>query len=114
VTIEDLLPLVQRIERRLISTSNFLTHAAKLEMDNSVFSALPRFYMGKIKLSPTVAKQIDKYRKYCLWRGADLNARKPSLAAWKLITRPKKRGLGVLNLESQNDALLLKKLHNFF
>jgi hypothetical protein len=49
--------------------------------------------MGKIKIPPIVIKQIDKYRKHCMWRGADLNARKPPLAAWKLATRPKKEGV---------------------
>lgn len=40
---------------------------------------------------------------------------KPPLAAWSLVTRPKKEGgLGVLNLTTQNDALLLKSLHKFF
>jgi hypothetical protein len=48
-------------------------------------------------------------------RGAYLNARKPPLTVWKLATRPKKEGwLGILNLETQNDALLLKNHHKFF
>jgi hypothetical protein len=107
--VEDFLPLVQRIERRLTTTSNFLTQASRMEMVNSILSALPTFYMGKIKIPPTVIKQIDKYKKHCMWRGADLNARKPPLATWKLATRPKKEGgLGILNLETQNDSLLLK------
>jgi hypothetical protein len=25
----------------------------------------------------TVIKQVDKYRKHCLWRGADINANHP-------------------------------------
>jgi hypothetical protein len=80
-----------------------------------VLSALPTFYIGKIKIPPTVIKQIDKYRKYCMWRGVYLNAGKPPLAAWKLATRPNKEGgMGILNLETQNDALLLKNLHKFF
>ena len=33
--IEDFLPLVQRVERRLISTSLFLSQAGKLEMVNT-------------------------------------------------------------------------------
>jgi hypothetical protein len=113
--VEDFLPLVQRIERRLTTTSNFLTQASRMEMVNSILSALPTFYMGKIKIPPTVIKQIDKYKKHCMWRGADLNARKPPLATWKLATRPKKEGgLGILNLETQNDSLLLKNLHKFY
>jgi hypothetical protein len=41
--------------------------------------------------------------------------KKKTLAAWHLATRPKKEGgLGIINLRTQNDALLLKNLHKFF
>jgi hypothetical protein len=44
-----------------------------------------------------------------------LNARKPPLAACKLVCKPKKKsGLGVIKLRLQNDALLMKKLDKFF
>jgi hypothetical protein len=58
---------------------------------------------------------VDKYRKYCMWRGSDINAKKPPLAAWSLATRPKyEGGHGILNTATHNDALLLKNLHKFF
>jgi hypothetical protein len=82
---------------------------------NSVMSSLPTFYMCTIKLPISIIKQIDKYMRHCLWRGVDLNAKKPPLATWKLVTRPKKKGgLGVLKLRVQNDALLMKNLHKVF
>jgi hypothetical protein len=113
--VEDFLPLVQRIERRLVSTSNFLTQAGKLKIVNSVLSALPTFFMSTLKLPPTVIKLIYKYKKHCFWRGSDLNDKRPPLAAWSLATRPKKEGgLGIVNLHTQNDALLLKSIHKFF
>jgi hypothetical protein len=60
-------------------------------------------------------KQVDKYRKHCLWIGADLNAKSPPKAAWEMLCIPKKEGgLGVINLRAQNKALLLKNLHKFF
>jgi len=65
--VEDFLPVVQRIERRLLATSLFLTQADKLEMVNTVLTALPTYYMSTLKLPPTVIEQIDKYRKHCLW-----------------------------------------------
>jgi hypothetical protein len=35
--------------------------------------------------------------------------------AWDLVCLPKKEGgLGVIRLQTHNDALLLKNLHNFF
>jgi hypothetical protein len=33
-------------------------------------------------LPKTIIEQIDKYRKHCLWRGFDINAKSPSKAAW--------------------------------
>jgi hypothetical protein len=98
-TAQDCLPMVLRIERRLISTSLWLTQVGKLQLVNAVMSSLLTFYMCTIKLPISIIKQIDKYKRHCLWRGGNLNAKKPPLAAWKLVTRPKKKGgLGVLGL----------------
>ena len=50
-----------------------------------------------------------------IYDGPDINAKKPPKAAWELVCLPKKQGgLGVLNLRTQNKALLLKHLHKFF
>lgn len=58
---------------------------------------------------------VDTYRIYLLWRGSDINAKKVPLAAWEMVCRPKKEGgLGVLQLSTQNDALLMKYLHKFY
>jgi hypothetical protein len=75
----------------------------------------PACLMNNHWLPPFVIEQIDKYRKHCVWRGSDLNAKKPPLTAWSLATKPKKEGgFGIINLKCQNNALLLKNLHNFF
>jgi hypothetical protein len=113
--LDDFLPMVHKVEKRLTCTSLFLSQAGKLEMVNSVLSALPTYYMCTLKLPPTVIKQIDKYQKHCVWRGGDINAKKPPLEAWHMVTRPKSEGgLGVINLSTQNDVLLLKSLHKFY
>jgi hypothetical protein len=113
--IEHFMPLMRRIERRLTSTSIFLSQAGKLELVNSVFSSAAIYYTATIKLHKGVVRQLDKYRRHCLWRGSDLNSKKPSKAAWTLVCVPKKQGvLGVLNLNVHNDAMLLKFLHKFF
>lgn len=84
-------------------------------MTNAVLSALPTFTMCTYLLPKTVIKQIDKFRKYCLWRRSNINCKKPPKAAWKLVCVPKEcGGLGVLNLYTQNGSLLLKHLHKFF
>jgi hypothetical protein len=75
--LEAFLPLIQKMERRLASTSLFLSQAGRLQMVNIVFSSLHMCYMCTLRLPKTVIKQIDKYRRHCLWRGADINAKKP-------------------------------------
>lgn len=38
-----------------------------------------------------------------------------TLAAWDMVCKPKQKGrLGVINIETQNKALLLKNLHKFY
>jgi hypothetical protein len=80
-TAESFLPIVMRIERRLTSTSNFLTLAGRLEMVNLVLSSLPTYFMSVMEIPLSIRHQIDIYRKQWFWRGADLNVRKPPLAA---------------------------------
>lgn len=97
----DFSPLVSRCERRLAATSTFLNQAGRLELTNSVFSAFPTFCMGTFALHVTVISQIDKFRKHCLWRGADINAKQRPKAAWTGVCRSKDEGgLGVLNLRT--------------
>jgi hypothetical protein len=58
-------------------------------MVNSVLSSLPTFYMCSVKVSIDILNQIDKYMRHCLWCGGDVNDKRPPLAAWKLVCRPK-------------------------
>jgi hypothetical protein len=112
---DHFIPLVQKIERRLTSTSTLLSQGGKLEMVNLVFSSSAIFYSGSLRLHKGVIKQLDKYRKNYLWRGADLNSKKPSKAAWPMVCIPKKQGgLVVLDLTIHNEVMLLKFLHKFF
>lgn len=43
--VEDFSPLVSKCERRLISTSTFLSQAGRLEITNAVFTSLPMFFL---------------------------------------------------------------------
>jgi hypothetical protein len=76
--VQDCLPLTHRVERILISTSIFLTQGGKLQMVNLVISSLETFYLCSIKVPLTILKQVDKYRRHCLWRGEILMLKKPS------------------------------------
>jgi hypothetical protein len=80
-SVEDCLPLVDRVEKRLVSTSSLLSQGAKLQMVNSILSSLVTYYLCSIKVPAIIIKQIDKYRRHCLWRSNDMNAKKPPLTA---------------------------------
>jgi len=82
---------------------------------NSVFSALPAFYMCSLKIPPQVIKQIDIFRKHCLWSKGDINRRGSRLVAWEFACKPKDQGgLGIIDIQSQNEALLMKFLDKFY
>ena len=71
--------------------------------------------MSTFLLPKTIIKQVDKFRKHCLWRGSDDNNRKPPRTAWPMVYVPKDEGgLGVLNLRTHNECLLLKHLHKIY
>jgi len=111
----DFLPLVTKCETRLTGISSFLNQAGRLQITNAVLTAQPTFFMCSLVLPKSIIKEIDKYRKHCLWRDSDINAKKPPKAAWKMVCVPKDEGgLGVLDIEKQNKALLTKDLHKFF
>jgi hypothetical protein len=54
--VEDFLPLVTECERRLISTSMFLSQAGKLEITNVVLTALVTFHLCALALPKSVIK----------------------------------------------------------
>jgi len=114
-TLANFWPLVSKCERRMISISSFLSEAGRLQLTNVVLTALPTFSVCTFLLPRTVIKQIDKFRKHCLWRGSNLNSKKPPKEAWDLVYDSKENGvLGVINLQTQNGSLLLKHFHKFF
>lgn len=90
--VEDFWPLVNKCERSLTSTTVFLSQAGQLELTNSMFSALPTFFMCTSRLPKTVIKQIDKFCIHYLWRGEDFHSHKPAKATWAMVCTPKKGG----------------------
>jgi len=58
--VDDYMPLMDRTERRLTSTSAFLTQAGRLQLVNSVLSSLPTYAMCSLKISVVVLEFIDR------------------------------------------------------
>jgi len=111
----DYLALVSKRERRLGGISSMLNQAGRLQITNVVLSALPTYYMCTLEIPKAVIKQIDKFRKKCLWRGSNVNGRGQPKATCKMVCRAKDEGgLGVISVETQNQALLMKNLDKFF
>jgi hypothetical protein len=66
------MPILTRLERHLMGITRFLSYAGRLVLVNSVYSAMPTFYLCTLKLPSEIIYQIDKYRKHVLWHGGDL------------------------------------------
>jgi hypothetical protein len=114
-TIEDMSPLVGMVERRLNASARFLNYGGRLQFVKSVLSSLPTFFLCSLKVQKTILNICDRSRRHCLWDKKDDGSSSNSLAAWSLVCRPKKQGgLGVLNLDLHNKALLIKQLHKFY
>jgi hypothetical protein len=100
-TLEEYSPLLNRIERRLSGISKFLSYHGRLILVNFVLSALPTVYMCSLKIPPQKNRQIDIYRKHCLWSKGDITRRGTCLVAWEVACKPKDQGgLGVIDIHS--------------
>lgn len=60
-SITDFLPILTRMVKYLMGITRLLSYAGRLTLVNSVYSAIPFFYMCTLKLPPTIIDQIDKY-----------------------------------------------------
>jgi hypothetical protein len=90
--------------------ANSLSHAARMELINSVFSSIPVYYMSNIIFSNKFLAKITSIIRNFWWTGVNNDqAKRPLyLAAWKNICAPKKEGgLGIRNLVAVNHGLLL-------
>jgi hypothetical protein len=86
---EDLTPLMDRVERRLNACSNFLSYSGRLEMLNFVLSSTITYAMCSFKLLVGVIENIDRIRKQCLWRGNNPEKKGGNLSAWSMVQNPK-------------------------
>ena len=98
-TVEQCLPLVNRIAKRLAGISSFMTQAARLLLVTLVLTSLSVFFMTYLDIPITIKKQIIKYLRHCLWRSPHMEDKRPAMVAWHTVCRPKNQGgLGVLDI----------------
>ena len=115
-TVLDLMPLVDRIERKLSANFMMMAYSGRVTLINSLLTSIAMFTMCSIKVPPKILLHIDKISRNYLWnKKTDDGEKCNSLIAWKEVCKPKnKGGLGVLDLKVQNEALLMKSLHKFY
>jgi hypothetical protein len=113
--VEDYLPLLNRIDSRMMGFNTMLSYDGRLILVNSVLSSLPTFYLSTFKIPAGVIDQIDCYRKHVLWDSGDINRKGGCLVTWKKACRSKEQGgLGIIDLKNENSSLLLKFLHKLY
>jgi hypothetical protein len=102
-------PIVEKIESKLGSwQGRFLSLGGRLVLINSSLTNVPLYMLSMYKSPKCVLKKMDIFRKILLWQGGH-NHKKYHLAEWNLVCSPKNMGgLGVLDLQKMNEALLAK------
>ena len=66
--VEDYMPMLKRIENKLLGCSTLLSTGDKLTLVKSVLYGMPIFFMCTLRIPITVVNQINSYLKNCLWR----------------------------------------------
>ena len=66
-TVQDLMPLVCGVERRLSSTLSMISYGGKLSLLNFVIMSLIIFALCTLKLPPKTIDLLDKIRRKALW-----------------------------------------------
>ena len=114
-TVEDLIPVISKIDKRLYGVARFMDHSSRLTYINYVVASMPIFTMCSLKVHLTILDHVDKSSRNFLWYGNEINKGGKCLASWQMICKPKQQGgIGVLNLREQNKALLIKHLYKFY
>lgn len=91
--VTDFSPLVTKYERRLIATMTFCNQTGHLEISNSEITTMPTFAMSIFHLHAWHRiEKIDKYKRHCIWRGADLDSKKPAKADCVTSESQKEKG----------------------
>ena len=108
-------PSVNKTEKRMGGRlGRFLNMAGCTTLINSSLTSLVLFMLSFYELPKGVKKRLDRPRANFLWSGEG-NKHKYHLIAWEKVCRPKDLGgLGILDLDFMNTALLSKWLWKLF
>ncbi|KAL3629987.1 hypothetical protein CASFOL_026299 [Castilleja foliolosa] len=99
-----------KLDSRIKSwNSKYLSFGGRMVLANAVLNSIPTYYISTHKLPIGVCRKFrSKIRKF-LWGGNDVFGKKISWVSWeKLSTNKDNGGLGILELDYFNKALLSK------
>jgi hypothetical protein len=113
--IEDLTPMIYKVDKRLSGLSNMMSYSARLVTIKAVIATMPNHAMCAMKVHFTHIDHVEKACRIFLWQGKDIHKSGKCLVSWEKVCLPKKAGgLGVLDLRQQNKALQMKNLYKFY
>ena len=88
---------------------------SKVTLLNAVVSAIPLYWLSLYKMPSKIRYKIDRLRRKFLWYRGNIVRKKHSLIAWDRVCCNKNQsGLGVLDLQKMNLALIAKWLMHFY
>lgn len=107
--------LIDKIEKRLQRwKSKLLSIEGRVTLLNSVISAISLYWIAIYKIPTKVWLHIDMLRRRFLWYGGSSIRKMISLVDWQVVcARKDQGGLGLLNLNTINIALLVKWWYRF-
>lgn len=109
--IDDLMPIVSRLDKKLSNLASMLTYAGRLIHLNYIISSMSIFSMCSINVQFTIIDHVEKACMNFHWYGKDINKHGRCLVKWGKICLPKYAGgVGVLDLRQHNRALDAKNI----
>jgi hypothetical protein len=87
--------ILQKFKNKLSTyMANSLSHAARVELINSVFSSIPVYYMSNIIFSKKFIAKINEVIRTFWWTGvsSEPTTKALCLTAWKTFARQKRKG----------------------
>ncbi len=102
--------VIGKFEKRIEGwQAKLLSQGGRLVLVNSVLSNLPLYYLSMFRAPKWVVRRLEALRRAFFWKGATAVGGGQCLVNWKTVCRSTEEGgLGVLNLENMNVALLAK------
>jgi hypothetical protein len=116
-TKQDYQTMIRSVQNKLqYCQATLLSSGGRLTLLNATLSTIQIFFMSTFRLPKWVIKEIDKIRKRFLWHVHKEQTQHKYMnpVSWDMIIRLKHMGgLGVLDLDIMNQALMAKNAWHY-